>query len=187
MAIMFLMFTATAGGRSVLAERDAGTLPRMLASPTSPAQVLGGKVMGTYTTGVGQMGILLLASGLIFGVRWGEPLAVTLVVLALVAAATGWGMVIAAYARTPGQANAIGTMMALIFGGLAGNFVPRQLLPEFLQKVSYITPNAWGLEAFGALSAGGGLADVVVSSVALLAMAAVLFGVSVAAFRRQYQ
>lgn len=187
MAIMFLMFTATAGGRAMLAERDAGTLPRMLTTPTTAAQVIGGKVLGTYLTGVAQISVLVLASGLIFGVRWGEPLAVAAVVLALVAAATGWGMVIAAYARTPGQANAVGTMIALIFGGLAGNFVPRQLLPRILQTASYISPNAWGLEAFIKLTGGGRLADVVLPIIALLAMAGVLFAVAVIAFRRQYR
>jgi ABC-2 type transport system permease protein len=185
MAIMFLMFAATAGGRSMLAERDAGTLPRMLATPTSSAQVIGGKMLGTYLTGLSQMAVLILAGGLIFDVHWGEPLAVVLLVLALVAAATAWGMVIGAYARTPGQANAVGIMLALIFGALAGNFVPRQLLPQVLQTASYISPNAWGLESFSRLTGGGSLADVAPAIAALLAMAAVLFAVAVAAFRRQ--
>ena len=126
MAIMFLMFTVTAGARSILAERDLGTLPRLLTTPTSATQVLGGKVLGSYLTGLAQMLILISASSLLFKVRWGSLTAVALLTLALVAAATAWGMLIAAYARRPSEANAIGTALALTFGGLAGNFVPRQ-------------------------------------------------------------
>jgi ABC-type multidrug transport system permease subunit len=79
----------------------------------------------------------------------------------------------------------VGIMLALIFGALAGNFVPRQLLPQVLQTASYISPNAWGLESFSRLTGGGSLADVAPAIAALLAMAAVLFAVAVAAFRRQ--
>ncbi|MFN2227685.1 MAG: ABC transporter permease [Anaerolineae bacterium] len=186
MAILFLMFTVTAGGRSILAERDEGTLPRMLVSPSSAAQVIGGKVSGIYLTGLSQVLILVAASGLIFGVHWGDPVAVVLVTLALVAAATGWGMLIAAFARTPGQANAAGTGLALVFAVASGNFFPRETLPQWLRTVSYVTPNAWGLEAFGHLSTVGTLADVLLPIAALLVMAIALFAVATVALRRQY-
>ena len=186
MAILFLMFTVTAGGRSILAERQEGTLARLLVSPTTPAQILAGKAFGIFLSGVAQVAILIVAGSLLLNLRWGAPGLVALVVLALVAAATGWGMLLAAYARTPGQANAVGTMLTLAFGALAGNFLPRQWLPRWLQTVSYVSPNAWGLEAFNALAASGSLADLAVPVIALLVMALVLLGVSLPAFRRQY-
>src|SRR6185436_7834376 len=64
MALLFLMYTVSYGGRSILAERSQGTLPRLLVSPTSNAQVLGGKVLGIFFTGVAQVGILILASSI---------------------------------------------------------------------------------------------------------------------------
>ncbi len=73
MALLFLMYTVSQGGRSILLERAQGTLPRMLVSPTSSTQVLGGKVVGIFFTGVAQVGILILATALFFGVRWGDP------------------------------------------------------------------------------------------------------------------
>ena len=186
MAIMFLMFTVTTGGRSILTEREWGTLPRMLATPTTPAQVVGGKIAGTYFTGAAQMFILIVFGGLAFQIHWGAPVAVVLLTLALVAAATSWGMLIAAYSRSPGQAASLGTAVVLIFAGLAGNFVPRQLLPQWLQTASYISPNAWGLEGFLKLAGNGTLTDVLGPIVALLIMAAVLFSLALLAFRRQY-
>jgi len=187
MAVLFLMFTVSLGGRSILAERQWGTLQRLLTSPTSPSQVLGGKVSGIFLTGLAQMVILILFSAVFFGVRWGAPAALIALIVATVFAATGWGALIAAYAKSPGQAMSIGSMMALVFAGLAGNFVPRQNYPELLQKLSLITPNAWALEGFQALGQGGSLNGVLLSVGALTLMGVVLFTIATVLFRRQYK
>jgi ABC-2 type transport system permease protein len=186
LAIMFLMFTTTAGGRTILAEREGGTLPRMLVSPSTAGQVLGGKVLGIFLMGVLQLSLLALASRFLLGLSWGDPRGVALLILAVVFAATGWGILLAAYCRTPGQVNTIGTALALVFGASAGNLVPRQVLPEWLQTASYISPNAWGLEGFAALIAGVGWQEILLPVAALTAMGLLLFGISLLAFRRQY-
>ena len=187
MAVLFLMFTVSLGGRSILAERQWGTLQRLLISPSSAAQVLGGKVSGIFLTGLAQMLILIVFSALAFGLRWGAPIALIVLIVATVFAATGWGALIAAYAKSPGQAMSIGSMMALVFAGLAGNFVPRQNYPEWLQKLSLVTPNAWALEGFQSLGQGGGMQAVLLPVMALTIMGVVLFAVSTVLFRRQYR
>jgi ABC-2 type transport system permease protein len=187
MAVLFLMFTVSLGARSVLAERQWGTLQRLLISPTSPPQVLGGKLSGIFFTGLAQMVILILFSAVIFGVRWGAPVALIGLIVATVFAASGWGALLAAYAKSPGQAMSLGSMMALVFAGLAGNFVPRQNYPEFLQKLSLFTPNAWALEGFEALGMGGGLPEVLPMIAALTVMGVVLFAAATVLFRRQYK
>jgi ABC-2 type transport system permease protein len=187
MAVLFLMFTVSLGGRSILAERQWGTLQRLLISPSSAVQVLGGKVSGIFLTGLAQMVILIAFSALAFGVRWGAPAAVIVLIVATVFAATGWGALIAAYAKSPGQAMSIGSMMALVFAGLAGNFVPRQNYPESLQKLSLVTPNAWALDGFQSLGQGGGLQAVLLPVVALTTMGVVLFTIATVLFRRQYK
>ncbi len=186
MAILFLMFTVTSAGRTILAEREWGTLPRMLVTPTSPAQVLSGKIAGVFLIGIAQMVILYLANLLVLRIDWGGPAAVLLLIVALSAAATSWGILVAAYAKTAAQAGAVGTAITLTFAALAGNFVPRTNLPVWLQKIGYISPNAWGLDGFSRLTSGGTLSDITGVILALWLMAAVLFAFSLLAFRRQY-
>lgn len=185
MALMFLMFTATNGGRTLLTERNQGTLPRLLISPTTSAQVLGGKTTGIYFTGVAQMLILILASALLFQLRWGAPFAVLLLILAAVAGATGWGMLITALARTPGQVSTIGSAITLTFGILGGSFISTESMPVWFQALSKITPNAWALDGFTTLARGGNLAGILVPVAALLIMGAALFTVAVLIMNRR--
>ena len=108
MALMFLMYTVSYGGRSILAERSQGTLPRLMISPTHTAQILGGKVLGIFFTGVAQVGNFdTWPSTMFFQVKWGDPLGVIVLILAAVFGATGWGMLITALARTPARWEAL--------------------------------------------------------------------------------
>jgi ABC-2 type transport system permease protein len=184
MALLFLMYTVSYGGRSILAERSQGTLPRLLVSPTSTAQVLGGKVLGIFLTGVAQVGILILASTLFFGVQWGDAAGLVALILAAAFGATGWGMLITALARTPAQVGSIGSAIMLIFGILGGSFVNLEQMPSFVRTVSKITPNAWGLDGFTTLALGGTLRNLMEPITALLIMGAVLFGIAVLLFSR---
>jgi len=184
MALMFLMYTVSYGGRSILAERAQGTLPRLMISPTHTAQVLGGKVLGIFFTGVAQVGILILASSIFFGVKWGDTLGVAVLILAAVFGAAGWGMLITAFARTPAQVGSTGSAVMLIFGILGGSFVNLEQLPPLVQTLSKITPNAWGLDGFTTLALGGTLKNLAEPITALLVMGTVLFSISVVLFNR---
>ncbi|MFZ5855533.1 MAG: ABC transporter permease [Chloroflexota bacterium] len=185
MALLFLMYTVSYGGRSILAERAQGTLPRLLVSPTSSAQILGGKVFGIYLTGVAQISILILASAIFFQVKWGDPLGMTALILAAVFGATGWGMLITAFARNPNQVASIGSAIMLIFGILGGSFIDLGMMPPAIQFVSKITPNAWALDGFTTLALGGGLAQLTEPILALLIMGVLLFVVSVIIFGKK--
>lgn len=185
MALMFLMFTVSNGGRTLLTEQAQGTLPRLLVSPTTTRQVLGGKVFGIYLTGAVQVLVLILASTLLFRLQWGDPLAVLALVLAAVAGAVGWGMLITALARTPGQVSAIGSAIMLTFGILGGGFLNLAEMPAWFQAVARISPNAWGVDGFTTLAQGGGLANIWQPVAALLVMGGVLFSVAVALFNRR--
>lgn len=185
MALMFLMFTVSYGGRSILAEKSQGTLPRLLVSPTSATQILGGKVFGIFLTGVAQMLILIGGTSLLFQLKWGDTFGVILLVLAAVFGATGWGMLITALARTPGQVGSTGSAIMLIFGILGGSFIQLDNMPAFVQVLSRITPNSWALDGFTTLALGGTLPHLSTPITALLTMGLILFVVSVFLFGRK--
>ena len=184
MALMFLMYTVSYGGRSILSERAQGTLPRLMISPTETAQILGGKVVGIFFMGAAQMGILILASTLFFQVKWGDSAGLIVLILAAVFGASGWGMLITAIARSPEQVGSIGSAIMLIFGIMGGSFISLEQFPPLMRTISKITPNAWGLDGFTTLALGGNLSNLTEPVIALLIMGSVLFAISVFLFRR---
>lgn len=185
MALMFLMYTVSNGGRTLLVEKSQGTLPRLLVAPVKSSQVLLGKSLGIYFTGVAQMLILILASTLLFQLQWGDPLGVLALVLAAVAGAVGWGMLITALVKTPGQVASLGSAVMLTFGILGGSFFDISQFPVWFRSFSRITPNAWGIDGFTILGQGGALVDILPDIGGLLLMGVVLFGVALLLFNRR--
>jgi len=185
MALMFLMYTVSYGGSSILAEKSQGTLPRLLISPTNSMQVLGGKIFGIFLTGAAQMLILIGASSLFFQLKWGDAFGIVLLVLAAVFGATGWGMLITALARTPAQVGSVGSAVMLIFAMLGGSFTQIENMPAIVQTLGKITPNAWAMDGFTTLALGGTLTSLARPILALLTMGILLFLISAVLFGKK--
>lgn len=185
MALMFLMYTVTFGARTLLVEQSAGTLPRLLISPTSSIQVLAGKVLGIFLTGVAQMLILVLGTSLLFKLNWGDPLAVFVLIFTTVLASTSWGILLAALLKTPAQISNIGSALMLIFGILSGGFFSISAMPTWVQLLSRISPNRWGLDGFTTLAMGGNLITILGPVLALIIMAFLLFFIAVIFFKKR--
>ncbi len=185
MAILFLMFAATGGGRTLLSERQEGTLSRLLVSPTPAPLILVGKMAGVALSGLLQVLVLWGATSLT-GADWGEPFAVLLSLVLLVISATGLGAFIAAWARNEAQAGALGTTLVLGASALSGNFLPRMNLPAWVQSVSLAFPNGWGLELFTRIQAGAGFSQLWPLWGWLLLLTGGYYLVAVFGFRRQF-
>jgi ABC-2 type transport system permease protein len=183
-ALLFLMYTVSLGGKTLLTERQEGTLARLMTTPIQPGQVLVGKMAGTYMIGLAQMLILIGASALLLSLTWGNQLALLILLITAVAAATGWGMLLAALSRTPGQVSSIGMAMTLLFGLVGGSFFGGTLT-GVVGYIGMITPNYWGQKGFNTLANGGNVQDLLPVYAALLVMAAILLVTSVAIFRKK--
>jgi ABC-2 type transport system permease protein len=186
MAILYLGFSMTASARSILSEKEYGTFGRLLASPTNSMAIVVGKMLGTFLIGLIQVFIFILISIPILDLSWGPAPTLILFTVVLVLASASWGIVIASLAKNSGQAMALGMAVNLAFAAVAGNFVPRTNYPDWLQKIGYLTPNAWGIEGYLKLINGGGFADVQSAILALLAMAVILLMVASFGFALQF-
>jgi ABC-type multidrug transport system permease subunit len=184
--VMFGMMTViTAGGVSLLVERDNGTLRRLLASPVTKAQILAGKTLGITATGILQMGILITAGRLLFNVNWGANIpALALLVITLSIAATGIGMFLAAICRTTAQANAVGVLSVLVMAMLGGTWWPMEVMPRHMQVIAKMFPSGWAMEGFiNIILRGASLGEVMLPVLVLLAFGLVFLALGTWLFR----
>lgn len=170
---------------SVLQEKREGTFRRLLVAPMNRAVMLVGKLLPYYLINLIQLVIMLGASSLLFGMSLGSsPAGLALVSLAAAATATGLGVLVSALARTEAQVGGLTVLLLLTMSALGGCFVPRFIMPEWLRTVGLITPHAWALDAYQDLLVRGyGLLEVLPKVGALVAFAAVFFGIGVWRFR----
>ncbi|MCP3975234.1 MAG: ABC transporter permease [bacterium] len=171
LAIFFLFFTVQFGVNGLLEERHAGTLPRLLAAPLPKLAIIVGKGITAAVLGLVSMAVLVIATTLMFGAEWGNPLGVALLILAGIFAAIGIMGIVGAFAKTAEQAAVFSSIIAVVLGFLGGTFFPVGQAGGILAKLRFITPHAWFMQGLGDLQ-GGNVADVVPAVLAL-----VLFGV----------
>jgi len=185
MAVMGLMFSLTSASRTILAERESGTLARYQTTPSTNTELIGGKVISAILTGCFQMTVLVVITTLLLDASWGSPIPLSVFTFFIVAAIASMGLLIAAFARSHAQAGILGTVVTLVLSAASGNFLPRQAFPQWLQTISAAGPSAWGIEGYQALANGAGLPDLGIHILALSVMTLVFFILSLYGLRRQ--
>ncbi len=183
MAVFFLFFTVQFGVTSLLEERNEGTLARLLAAPISRASILGAKLLTSFLLGAISMAVLAVATTLLFGAAWGNPLGVAVLVVAAILAATGIMALIATVARNAEQAANWQSVVAVILGLVGGTFFPVSQAPGVLSWLTFVAPQAWFLRGLGDLR-GGSISVVWVPVLAMLVFAAVTGALAMTRLRR---
>ncbi|MDQ2953280.1 MAG: ABC transporter permease, partial [Chloroflexota bacterium] len=174
MAIFFLFFVVEFGAVGILTERRTGTLTRLLAAPISREAVVVGKALSTFALGAISLGTMTIATTVLLGASWGDPVAVAALAGSIVLAAMGITALTATFASSEQSAGAFSSMVSMGLAMLGGNFVPISQSPEVMRTIALATPNGLALRGFTDLVAdGGGIVSVLPYIGGILAFAAV--------------
>jgi ABC-2 type transport system permease protein len=169
---------------SILQEKREGTFRRLLVAPLPRPILLAGKILPYYLVNLIQIAIMFGVAHLLFGMAFGDPLALTAISMALAAAATGLGIMIAALGKTDAQIGGLTSLLTLTMSALGGCLMPTAIMPRFLQTLSRFIPHAWAMQGFqDVLVRGYGLAGILPEAGVLLGFAAIFFLIGVWRFR----
>ena len=144
-AVVFLFIGSGLGMRSLLMERSAGTLARLTASPLRPAQIVLGKLLAIFVTGLMTIFVIWAVTTFAFGADWGSPLGVVLMAVGATLAMCGIGVFLTSLAKNEQQAFGITMLVGLALALLGGNLLPSGSLPDAFQVLALGTPNGWAL------------------------------------------
>jgi len=148
-AVMFLLFSCSAGGGALLDEQDSGTLERVLNTRVGMAGLLAGKWMHLTLLGITQITVMFVWGALVFGLDLAHHLpGFAVMTLFTAAAAAAFGLVLATASRTRQQLSGFSTIVILTMSALGGSMFPRFLMSEGMQRIGLLTFNAWALDGY---------------------------------------
>lgn len=163
MTAMFILFTAGEGGKLLLEEKDKLTYQRMTMAGVSKSKIALGKFFTIFTFALIQIGIMIAYSSLALKVDWGNPITVGIITLCVVFSIAGLGTMLAAISFKSGNykmADVFQSIFVFMLSALGGSFLPIDMMPEFIQKLSNYIPNGAALKAYNKAMLGSGLEDI---------------------------
>ncbi len=161
-ATMFvLLITLTYGAASITTERQSGLLRRLVTSPVSPHEIVGGKILGRFVISGLQVSVLVGFAAL--AGLWvdldlgGNLLSLWAVLLIYGACVAPLGVALGAWFRDPDRAANIGVMVTMAMAAFGGCWWPLEIVSQPLQKFAMVFPTTWVMRALhGLISFGHG-------------------------------
>jgi len=185
--IFFAFYTGAYSMLSILREEEDGTLARLFTTPTNRTVILAGKFLAVFLTVILQGLFLMAFARLAFGVDWGQPQTVALVMVGQVLAAAGLGVALIALMKSTRQAGPVlgGALTALgMLGGLFTASVPN--MPAAMTVLANFTPHGWVMQGWKLALAGQPASAVLLPFAVTAAMGLALFAIGARLFQRRF-
>jgi ABC-2 type transport system permease protein len=153
LTVMFIFFIVAMSSTSLLGERDAGTIRRLLSAPVPRGAIIAGKTLAFMLLGCLQVVIMFGVANLLLKAPLGRsPLALVVMTLVVTFVAAAMGMMVAALAKSASQASSVGLILAFVMAGVGGALPttrePISRAGGFIGTISKFTPHAYAVEGY---------------------------------------
>ena len=146
-SVFMLLFSVAGIGGSLLDEKQEGMLKKLLCSPLPPNYILLGKLVFANIISIFQLIIMFVYAWLIFGLDIMHHLpSLVLIIFTIAYACSGFGVVLASFAKTRQQVQGFSTIIVLVMSGIGGSMIPIFAMPEIMQKIAVVSVNYWGIQ-----------------------------------------
>ncbi|HYD79714.1 MAG TPA: ABC transporter permease [Paucimonas sp.] len=153
MSVQFILFMGIDAGISILLARRQGLWSRLLAAPITVRGVLLARALSSALIAFCLLCGIFLVAALLFKVRIAGSLAgFAGVGLCFALVTATFGLLIAAYGKTPEAARGLAVFATLVMVMLGGAWVPAFLFPQWLQTITLAMPTRWAVDGLDAMS-----------------------------------
>src|SRR5262249_48120910 len=105
--VLFVFITSLAWAGLGVQTRQLGITRRMYGTPTSAGALVVGETLARFAIALFQAGFIIVVGTLVFGVDFGDPLAVAALVILFCLVGTSFGILGGVLFRTPEQAGSL--------------------------------------------------------------------------------
>ena len=178
-----------------ITERNHGTMTRYRSMNITKRFFIFGKMIPFFLINLIQAALMLLIGIYIVPLLGGDSLqmgnsitGLLLIISCNSFCAISLALLIALSVKTFEQGAAIGGFGNVILGAIGGIMVPKFVMPEFMQKLSLISPMGWGLEGFfDIFLRNGNLLDVLPECGVLLLFGAIFLSIALLVLRNKLE
>ncbi|HWX00576.1 ABC transporter permease [Collimonas sp.] len=186
MSVQFILFMGIDAGIAVLLWRRMGLWNRLLAAPITLNTVLLARALSSAIIAFAILCVIFLFAMLVLKVQIAGSLPGFIgvgICFALVTAS--FGLLVAAFGKTPEAARGLAMFATLIMVMLGGAWVPTFLFPQWLQTATLVVPTRWAVDGLDAMTWRGlGFEAALPAMAALLGFTALFGALAVWRFRR---
>jgi ABC-2 type transport system permease protein len=185
MMVQFAIFGVMQAATVLVLERKCGALQRLLTTPISKGELIGGHVLAMFLSSLAQMVLLVVFGQLALGVDYlREPLGILAMVVAVSLWVASLGLLISALSRTEEQAVMWSMIAMMLLSALGGAWFPLDITGKAFSAIGHLTPAAWAMDGLQNIVVRGlGASSVLLPAGILLGYAVAFFALAVWRFR----
>lgn len=185
MVVMFSIMTAFALIHGIVEERQQHTLFRIKSMPVLRIQYVAGKLLGIMLAILMQMAAVIIASSILYQVKWGNLFEILLVTIVY---SFTIGSIVLLWGVAAKNHETVSSMAAPILYGfsfLGGSFIAKDSLPDSLKIVQELIPNGKAINSYVSVTQHAGLSGILADLAELAAIGAVFLCLTIWVFKRK--
>ncbi|WP_282137824.1 MULTISPECIES: ABC transporter permease [Rossellomorea] len=183
--IMFAFYIMISMVIAFVKDRDKGMVSRIASTPLPIRDYFIGKWIPFLLIVLIQVAVLFGFGVIVYDLPLGDPFALIMLSLSLAFIVTGWGMALAVLVKTENMGIAMTQIIALGGAMLGGLWLPVELMPDFMQKISKALPQYWAIEGYKEVILADGTIRDILFNIGILLIAGIAGGfIALAAYPR---
>lgn len=170
--VMFILLGSGFTSMIVLREKRDRTYHRVCSAPVSSKQYILANTLTGLIICMIQIIMIQLAMKFIFGIDTGiSDIHMFIILLMFALVAVGMGLLITAFSSSSYMAGTLSTLVLTPTCMLGGCYWDPELMPDFMQKIGYFTPQRWVMEAIREMQDGVTFESITLNLLVLAAFA----------------
>ncbi|WP_113674148.1 ABC transporter permease [Vallitalea guaymasensis] len=162
MMAMFILYSASNGGRLLLEEKENITYQRNRVAGVPLSKIMISNFFMICIVAILQSVVMILYSSIVLKINWGDIGLVLLSILSSSLAIGGLGIFISVITLIVGNykfANVFELGIIQFMALIGGSFVPIETLPSFMNKLSYFSTSGVAIKIYTGIMRNNSLAD----------------------------
>jgi ABC-2 type transport system permease protein len=185
MGVQFILFLGVDMGIGILLARRSGIWNRLLAAPVTLTTVLLARAASAAIISFCLLSVMFAFAVAVFGVQITNLPGFIGVAICFALLTASFGLLIAAFGKTPEAARGIAVFATLIMVMLGGAWVPSFMFPDWVQKVTVAVPTRWAIDGLDAMTWRGlGMDAAAIAMAAELGFALLFATLALTKFKR---